>query len=175
MAHFHHLLHHYWHHIHWQHASRSPAQEKVLLLLLLKGSLAQGELINELRVQASSVSEVINKLEQKKLIKRRKETVGKKELWIDLTPMGEKVAKHWQRVQKQYADQFLQVLTEEEREQLVSIMEKLHDQGRRGDKSNFSWRGQHWSHDHDGRKNGDRSRRWWGRKIRPEDNGDECK
>jgi DNA-binding MarR family transcriptional regulator len=85
-------------------------------------------------------------LEKKKLIQRDKGADDKRESIISLTVRGEKFAQHIERVRADFTDQFLDVLTKKEREQLGAILEKLYDGHAQGGEMHFSVRGHHWWH-----------------------------
>jgi DNA-binding MarR family transcriptional regulator len=142
--HHHHLFHHYLHQIHHRHFSHYPGQEKVLLIIWREKKLPQNQLLSELDIKPSSLSELLSKMEKRKLILREKNPHDKRETIITLTARGQKIATKLNKFQSNFSQKFLDVLTQKEQEQLSAILEKLHHRHTQGKKLNFSLRGHHW-------------------------------
>ena len=68
----HHLFHHCLHHIHHRHFSHFPGQEKALLAIKQAKQITPSQLAQTLEIKPSSLSELLTKLEKRKLIKKIK-------------------------------------------------------------------------------------------------------
>ncbi len=100
-------------------------QKRILIILLQDGPLTQKELTQRLGIQPGSASEVLSKLEQAGLIVRAPNEADRRTTDIRLTERG-KIQAELARVQReQRHEQMFVCLSAEEKEQLVTVLEKL--------------------------------------------------
>ena len=99
----------------------TKGQGHVLSVVALHPQITQKELVDLLHIRAASVSELINKLLSKGLVRRRAGRSDHRKMMISLTPAGEYELKRY----KLLGAAMLADLTEEERVQLDLIISKL--------------------------------------------------
>lgn len=102
-------------------AGTTRGQGKVLGVLQQHPHISQKELARILDIRAASVSELINKLSIKGLVRRQTGHSDHRTTVISLTPAGRATLKHY----RQFGAALLVDLTEEERNQLDQITRKL--------------------------------------------------
>lgn len=101
------------------------SQKRILILLLESGGMTQKELTERLGIQPGSVSEVLGKLEGAELIQRRPSHRDRRTTDICLTPKGEALAQEAYISRKKRHDQMFSVLTEQEKDTLIELLERL--------------------------------------------------
>ncbi len=107
---------------------RRPGHERERLLRTIgsfEGGANQKALAEELRINASSVSELVTKLEDDGYVKRTVDPSDKRATLITLTELGEARAAE---LEDEKADRFAKAfgkLAEEEKLQLIALLEKL--------------------------------------------------
>ena len=82
-------------------------------------------LTEELRINPSSVSEMISKLENDGYVKRTVDPTDKRATLISLTELGEARAAELQDEKNEKLDKAFGNLTDDEKEQLIALLEKL--------------------------------------------------
>lgn len=102
------------------------SQKRVLMVLSETGTITQRELTGRLGIQPGSVSEVLTKLENAGLVARTPSESDHRTADISLTEKGREQAAEAraQRVQR-HAEMF-SILTGEEKDQLLALLEKVH-------------------------------------------------
>lgn len=108
---------------HKKNGGRGLGQGKILSILSDKECMSQKELQEELGIQPGSMSELIQKLEEKNFVKRRKDENDKRKVLVSITEAG-KVHVQDIKEEKEERDLFA-VLSEEEQTQLSMLMKKL--------------------------------------------------
>lgn len=101
------------------------SQKRVLILLWETKGMTQKELTNRMGVQPGSASEVIGKLEDAGLIVRTPSETDRRTADIRLTQAGEAMAQEAYSRRKERHDQMFAVLTEQEKETLISLLERI--------------------------------------------------
>lgn len=102
------------------------SQKRILIVLNeIGGSVTQRELTERLGIQPGSASEVIAKLEGAGYIKRTQNETDRRTINIDLTETGRTEAEEAQKTRKQRHEQMFSCLSEEEKEQLLCLLEKV--------------------------------------------------
>lgn len=105
---------------------RGFGRERVLNVI---GSYVNGVrqkvLTEELRINPSSVSEMISKLENDGYVKRTVDPTDKRATLISLTELGEARAAELQDEKNEKLDKAFGNLTDDEKEQLIALLEKL--------------------------------------------------
>ncbi len=85
----------------------------------------QKTLTEELRINPSSVSEMISKLENDGYVKRTVDPTDKRATLISLTELGEARAAELQDEKNEKLGKAFGNLTDDEKEQLIALLEKL--------------------------------------------------
>jgi DNA-binding MarR family transcriptional regulator len=131
MMFFHHI-----HHLDRRRADRFFGQGKVLTAILRKGPTTQSELLEIVD------SETLAELEKRRLIKRE----DKRSDVFALTKRGEMIAKRFQ-IHEYFTQNISESLSDEEKDQLTTIIEKLHSNKRSEEFAHFHFRGSHFGFD----------------------------
>jgi MarR family transcriptional regulator for hemolysin len=134
------------HHIN-RYSSHWLGQEKILITLLEKGAMAQSDLLKITKIKASSLSEALSKLENRRLIKRASTPEDKRSNMISLTKKGRHFADHHKQHHNHLEERMFGSLTKEEQAQMVAILGKMHANIDRDRRSHFHFRGGHVSFD----------------------------
>lgn len=106
-------------------AEGKGSQKRVLILLWETKGMTQKELTNRMGVQPGSASEVIGKLETAGLILRTPSKADHRTCDIRLTEAGEILAQEAYARRTQRHEQMFAVLTEQEKENLIILLEKI--------------------------------------------------
>ena len=102
-----------------------PSQHRILSLLSEKESIPQQELLEILDIRASSLSELLSKLEDKGLITRTKPDHAKRNVNVEITDLGAAVAEEHAQHKEEAAQELFASLSEEEQKTLAGLLEKL--------------------------------------------------
>ena len=102
-------------------------QNRILAVLMLADGTSQKDLAYLLGIRPQSLTQALEALEEGGLIERRTDEADKRLRQVFLTDAGRQRATKVAEDRKNYADEALSVLTEEEREQLGNILAKLSD------------------------------------------------
>lgn len=108
---------------HITHRGKGRGQGKVLKILARNGEISQKDLQDMLEIQSGSISEVLAKLEDKGMITRIKSEDDKRKVIVSITEAGKEKAASCgckNRAERLYAG-----LTEEEKEELKFLLNKL--------------------------------------------------
>lgn len=100
-------------------------QGRILRILSHEGEMTQKQLQEMLEIQAGSISEILSKMEDNRLIERLKDHEDKRRMLVSLTQQGAEHVKEY-RLGKKMGDSF-SPLTDEEKEQLKILLLKLLD------------------------------------------------
>lgn len=103
------------------------SQRRVLIVLHESGNITQRELTRRLGIQSASASEVIGKLENMGLITRSPSGVDRRTVDIVLTEEGRRQAETAVEQRKQRQTKMFSGLSEKEKTQLLSLLEKLNE------------------------------------------------
>lgn len=101
------------------------SQKRILIILYETGQMTQRELTERLKIQPGSASEVIGKLENAGLIVRTPSREDRRTADIRLTQEGRLRAQEASRQRQRRHEEMFSCLSEEERETLLSLTEKL--------------------------------------------------
>ena len=130
-----------------------PSQHRILSLLTEKNSMTQQELLEILDIRASSLSELLSKLENKGLIIRRKPDHVKRNVNVEITDLGAAAAVEHARHKEETARVLFGSLTEEEQKTLAGLLDKLfrdwHAKSHRAEEASGE-EGHHCCHHHEG-------------------------
>ena len=103
------------------------SQKRILILLRETEGMTQKELTARLGVQPGSASEVLSKLEQAGLILRSQSETDHRTTDIRLTPAGNALAEAASTKRMERHEQMFAVLSDEEKDILIELLEKLND------------------------------------------------
>lgn len=101
------------------------SQKRILMIVQKAGRITQSELTERLHIQPGSASEVIGKLEAAGLILRTPNENDKRTTNITLTQAGETAARQAAQEQKERHAHMFVCLSEEEKAQLASLLQKV--------------------------------------------------
>lgn len=102
---------------------RHRGQKRILQILVQSPRISQKELTERLNIEPGSMSEVLAKLEDKGFIQREKDADDRRKMLISLTGKGQNAA--MQGSDSDADESMLDVLSEEEKETLKKILQKL--------------------------------------------------
>ena len=112
-----HLLYHKYH--------LNFAQNKILILLCENGPMTQTELLNELKIQAGSLSEILAKVEGAKFVKKERSETDKRTVLVSVTEEGVKQAEAFKEERRRLAAFLFEGLSEEDKGDLDRILSQL--------------------------------------------------
>ncbi len=101
------------------------AQGHVLSLIMEKGPMNQGELLEILDVRSSSLSEILSKLERNGYITRERDETDKRRFIISATSKANEMTGNDIEARRENAQHLFSVLSDEERTQLQTILNKI--------------------------------------------------
>lgn len=101
------------------------SQKQILIILNETGMMTQSELTQRLGIQPGSASEVLGKLESSGLISRTTSETDRRTTDISLTPAGQEQADAATAMRRQRHNDMFACLTEDERERLLELLEKI--------------------------------------------------
>lgn len=105
--------------------SLTPLQTTVLRALGKDNGLDQVSLASKAVVDASTIKDVVHRLEQNQAVKRKQSSVDKRMKIVELTETGRKLLRDSVPLANIAADKLLAPLTERERQQLLKIIAKI--------------------------------------------------
>ncbi|MDO4568197.1 MAG: MarR family transcriptional regulator [Clostridia bacterium] len=103
------------------------SQKRILIMLREAGGITQRDLTERLGIQPGSASEIIAKLEGAELVTRTPNATDRRTADIRLTEAGERLAADALEQRQQRQDEMLSCLSEEEKQALLALLEKLHE------------------------------------------------
>jgi DNA-binding MarR family transcriptional regulator len=105
-----------------------PAQTGVLHLIARSPGRSQQALADQLGVAASRVVALVDGLEERGLLARRRSATDRRNYELHLTPDGERLLARLREVAKTHEQDVTAALTADERAQLVALLRKVADQ-----------------------------------------------
>lgn len=96
-------------------------------LLRADGHHTQRELLEEMSVSSAALSEVLGKLEREGLIERRRSEADKRQLEIALTGTGRAAAQEMVAEEREFEENALSILSEDEKTQLLATLDRIFD------------------------------------------------
>ena len=103
------------------------SQRRVLTMLSYEGSMTQKDLLEKMGVRASSLSELLSKLEAKGFVTKEKSDADKRNYHVSITPDGVDALNEMQLQHQAAMADLLSGLSEDERSQLAALLSKLHE------------------------------------------------
>lgn len=110
------------------HTEGKGSQRRVLFFLRERGPMTQREILEEMGVRASSLSELLSKLEAKGFVKKEKSEADKRNYNVSITPEGLLALDEMHARHQEVMHDLLSGLEPEERSQLAALLAKLHAQ-----------------------------------------------
>ena len=104
------------------------SQIQVLRELRYHGDMTQRRLREHMNIQQSSLSEIVKKMEEQRLIQRSVCDTDRRQMQIGLSEQGRRLLEKSDAVDLQQNMVYMQVLTAEEQQTLLELLTKL-DQG----------------------------------------------
>lgn len=104
----------------------SAGQKRILIILSEQEKLTQRELTEQLGIRPGSASEILSKLENAGLIERTPNEEDRRTVDIRLTEAGAELAKESAEKRRKWHEDMFTCLSEQEQENLLSLLEKLH-------------------------------------------------
>ena len=89
------------------------------------GSSAAGDIARRIHLSNATVTEIINRLEKRVFVERKRNNQDKRQVYVTLTPLGEEVLKHAPSpLQERFVNQFVK-LEEWEQNTLLSSLQRI--------------------------------------------------
>lgn len=101
------------------------SQDRVLEILKERGEITQHELTERLDIKPGSSSELVAKLERAGMIRRSPNNNDRRMMNLSLTEIGMEQAEKVEGLREKNQEDMLSVLTQEEKELLLSLLAKL--------------------------------------------------
>lgn len=103
----------------------SPREAKVLLLLGDRGTMIMTDLATASSAPLSTITRVIDRLENKQMIERFRSTEDRRIVMVKESGKGKRLRECFRRNQLDTATRLLQPLSNRERETLIELIDKL--------------------------------------------------
>ena len=100
-------------------------QGRLLVLLIRYGALTQRELIELTGRRSATLSEQLDGMEKGGLIRRRKNEQDKRNVDVELTEQGKKVAIGAMQNRQAYADELFGTMPQRKKQQLAGLLDSL--------------------------------------------------
>ena len=107
------------------HGKRRRGQERVLTMVAMQEGINQKDLAFLLGIRPQTLGEMLQKLEERGLVERKKSASDARAIEVKLTDEGRARAAEIAERRALSADDVFSTLTDEEKEQLASILDKL--------------------------------------------------
>ena len=128
------------------------SQKRIIIILNESEKLTQKELTERLGIQPGSASEIISKLENANLVTRTTNEADHRTMDICLTDAGKELALEAAEQRKKRHEEMFACLSAEEKERLLTLLEKIHSDWESRFSGHNEHQGGHGGHDHHGRK-----------------------
>jgi DNA-binding MarR family transcriptional regulator len=99
--------------------------QRRVLMFLHHGVLSQRDVQNKLQIKASSLSEMLSKMEKEGLLVRKRSQEDSRQILITLTKKGEKYSEEGMKLLDDMTEKLYDCLSDEERSELHRLMKKL--------------------------------------------------
>ena len=108
-------------------APRGHGRGRMLGLLHDHGEMSQSQIASLLDIRPQSLSEMLAKAETDGVIVRRQSTEDKRQTLVSLTELGQSRVETYRENHRRQAEEFLDPLTDDEKNALAEILRKLID------------------------------------------------
>ena len=122
-------------------SGHEQGKSRILSILYRHGNMTQRELLNHTDIRSASLSELLAKIESNGDIRRERSSQDARNLNISLTDKGKAEAGQVENEQVKLAQDFFAVLSQEEKDQLESLLMKLLSSWRSDQQELFDRRG----------------------------------
>jgi MarR family transcriptional regulator, organic hydroperoxide resistance regulator len=109
----------------WQLAELTLTQVQVLRTLLRAGPQTLGRLGQANGLSATSVTRIVDRLEKRALVSRRRESEDRRLVQVHLEPAGERLMREIRVMRGSDIHQAVEAMTSEERRQLTASLQRL--------------------------------------------------
>lgn len=120
-------LFHHCAHVAVHRGNRSGGRSGTLSALLKTGPVSQRELAEVMNVRAATLSEQIARLDRAGLVERTPSEKDRRSVIVSLSEEGKKKARRCSRERTKYNEQLFSVLSDDDKAELISLLEKLSD------------------------------------------------
>ena len=120
-------LFHHCAHVAVHRGNRSGGRSGTLSALLKTGPVSQRELAEVMNVRAATLSEQIARLDRAGLVERTPSEKDRRSVIVSLSEEGKKEARRCSRERTKYNEQLFSVLSDDDKAELISLLEKLSD------------------------------------------------
>lgn len=103
----------------------TPAQARALMVLARHGAVRQRVLSDHLRIVPRSVTEVVDALEERKLVRRQPDPTDRRATLVDLTAAGKRAVGKIRDLRTADSEAFFAQLSDTDRAHLGRILRKL--------------------------------------------------
>lgn len=103
----------------------APHHARALRLIAASGGTRPGTVAGELRITARSASDVVDALEARGLVARRRDPADRRAVIVETTPAGDELAAGIDRARQAAGAAFFAPLTDRQRHQLVTLLRAL--------------------------------------------------
>ena len=97
----------------------------ILDLLSTEVGICQQQIAQTIKIRQQSVSEAIRIMEQQGYVKKSPSATDRRVTWIYLTPEGARHRQEIRKLRESHAQKVFSVLTEEQKDTLLILLEKL--------------------------------------------------
>lgn len=104
----------------------TPPQFDALWILNRHGNLTIGELSNRLYLAYSTTTDLVDRLERAGFVVRSRDTADRRVVMVTLQPKGTQIIEQVLDARRAYLDAVLESVDEEEREQILKVLNTLH-------------------------------------------------
>lgn len=113
--------------------NRNHGRGRLVAMLMDNGPMVQSRIAERMGIRPQSLSELIAKAESDGMVTRRQSEEDKRQTIVTLTEKGRESVESFRCAHRQHAEEFLAPLTDEEKQQLLSVLRKLME-ARKGQK-----------------------------------------
>lgn len=106
---------------------KNHGRGRLVALLMDNGPMIQSQIAARMGIRPQSLSELICKAEADGMVTRRQSEEDKRQTIVSLTEKGRANVETFRSAHKQHAQDFLAPLTDDEKQQLASVLHKLID------------------------------------------------
>ncbi len=103
----------------------SPAESRLLLVLLVSGHMTIGSIARKMDVAASRITRLVDSLVEGKYVKRKSDPADRRRLWVKLTPKGDEIADKLSLCSKDYYKKVMSSIPASKHGQLLESLESL--------------------------------------------------
>ena len=103
----------------------SPAESRLLLVLLDSGHMTIGSIARKMDVAASRITRLVDSLVEGKYVRRKSDPADRRRLWVMLTPKGDEIADKLSLCSKDYHKKVIDSIPTGKHGQLLESLDLL--------------------------------------------------